>query len=207
MFGCNLSKIDGTEDLIIRDESITLPEEFSYMGNMPKVINQGVDPICVPCSISSFIDWRYSTMNGDTKGAGTDIWGIYDKKSVDGEGMNFKDAFRILESDGVDTKKIGNFKIKNFSKINSFMQLRQSIVVNGPALGVLPVFSNGYFKDEFWKKENGDFQGYHAISIIGYTSDGFIIRNSWGNSYGRKGYGFIKLEDFNKIKELWAIID
>jgi Papain family cysteine protease len=34
-------------------------------------------------------------------------------------------------------------------------------------------------------------RGGHAIAIVGYTSDRFIIRNSWGAvSWGDKGYGY-----------------
>ena len=60
-------------------------------------------------------------------------------------------------------------------------------------------------KDEFWKK-TGDIQGYHAVAVIGYDSNGFIIRNSWGDSYGHDGYAYIKNEDMQRAKESWTLI-
>lgn len=33
-------------------------------------------------------------------------------------------------------------------------------------------------------------RGGHAICIVGYTSDRFIIRNSWGTTWGKDGFGF-----------------
>ena len=36
-------------------------------------------------------------------------------------------------------------------------------------------------------------RGGHAISIVGYRTDGrFIVRNSWGTSWGDKGFGYLQ---------------
>ena len=32
--------------------------------------------------------------------------------------------------------------------------------------------------------------GGHAIALIGYTPDRFIVRNSWGKDWGDKGFGY-----------------
>lgn len=36
-------------------------------------------------------------------------------------------------------------------------------------------------------------RGGHAVAIIGYTKDRFIIRNSWGTGWGDKGYAYASL--------------
>jgi len=33
-------------------------------------------------------------------------------------------------------------------------------------------------------------RGGHAICVVGYTADRFIIRNSWGTAWGDKGFGY-----------------
>ena len=33
-------------------------------------------------------------------------------------------------------------------------------------------------------------RGGHAVSLVGYTATGFIVRNSWGESWGDKGFGY-----------------
>ncbi len=36
--------------------------------------------------------------------------------------------------------------------------------------------------------------GGHAIAIVGYTPDSFIVRNSWGEGWGDKGFAYASLE-------------
>jgi hypothetical protein len=33
-------------------------------------------------------------------------------------------------------------------------------------------------------------QGGHAVALVGYTTTGFIVRNSWGAAWGDKGYAY-----------------
>jgi hypothetical protein len=36
-------------------------------------------------------------------------------------------------------------------------------------------------------------RGGHAVAVVGYRKDGrFIVRNSWGTSWGVKGFGYVK---------------
>ena len=52
--GCAPSKMDGTEH-VFAGESLDLPEEYSYVEFMSKVLDQGQDPICVACSVSTIL--------------------------------------------------------------------------------------------------------------------------------------------------------
>ena len=36
-------------------------------------------------------------------------------------------------------------------------------------------------------------RGGHAVALVGYTPDSFIVRNSWGTSWGDKGFGYASL--------------
>ena len=37
-------------------------------------------------------------------------------------------------------------------------------------------------------------RGGHAVALVGYTPDQFIVRNSWGTTlWGKEGFGFASL--------------
>ena len=36
-------------------------------------------------------------------------------------------------------------------------------------------------------------RGGHAIALVGYTPDRFIVRNSWGTGWGDKGFAYASL--------------
>jgi hypothetical protein len=38
----------------------------------------------------------------------------------------------------------------------------------------------------------------HAVSIVGYNENGFLIKNSWGTTWGENGYGWVSY-DYHKI--------
>lgn len=47
--------------------------------------------------------------------------------------------------------------------------------------------------------------GLHAFAIVGYTPEGFIIQNSWGPSWGSKGYALLGYDDwFESRQDAWV---
>lgn len=197
------SIIDGSE-MIFQEpiKNMGIPKKFSYMNVMPEVLNQGANPICVPCSLSAYINWDINVKTGRKDDNGIELFDIYDSRSLYAEGMSFKEALKYLQKHGVATVQ-GTIKIGKYAKVNSFMALRYALVMNGPCVGGLPVYNS--YNTNFWE-EDRSLEGLHAVCIVGYTEDGFIIRNSWGESYGEDGYAFISNEDANKFTEIWTII-
>jgi hypothetical protein len=173
LFGFKPSQIDGTERIYGSDDSIELPERYTYRPYLPQVIDQGSQSICVPCTVSAYLNWRENLKDGETKDNKISLYDIYDSRTNGGEGMTYKDAFKFLRKEGVNSKK-GLLKITSYSLVRNAADLRQALVMNGPCFGALPVYSD---RDEFWRKEYSEgFMGYHAIAIVGYNEKGFIIR-------------------------------
>ena len=42
----------------------------------------------------------------------------------------------------------------------------------------------------------GRAESGHAIALVGYTRDGFIVQNSWGEAWGQKGFALLPYEDY-----------
>jgi hypothetical protein len=41
--------------------------------------------------------------------------------------------------------------------------------------------------------QSNTVRGGHAVALVGYTPDRFIVRNSWGKNWGDQGFGFASL--------------
>jgi hypothetical protein len=203
--GFKPSRIDGTERIFgVSMESIACPKQYSYVKYLPDVLNQGENPICVPCSISSYLNWKENLKDGSHKDNKINYFEIYNTKTTEGDGMTFKEAFSYLKHHGVSSKS-GIMRIRGYALIRSLASLRTALLMNGPCFGALPVYN---YSNQFWKRKNGDMLlGYHAISIVGYEKDGFIIRNSWGSSFANNGYTKISFEDANNFIEIWTVLE
>jgi hypothetical protein len=47
--------------------------------------------------------------------------------------------------------------------------------------------------------------GGHAFAIVGYNSDGFIVQNSWGKSWGKDGFAVWRYEDWQAtVSDGWV---
>jgi hypothetical protein len=116
-YGFIPSKMDGTEVKFKEIKDFEIPEEYSYKKYLPDVINQGNKPICVPCSLSAYINWSINTDTGENKVDNeVDLNEIYDSRTTDGnDGMTFKEhnneSKRILcknqRAESSDGKRVG----------------------------------------------------------------------------------------------------
>ena len=205
-FGYIKSELDGSEDKYRLSTNMELLKEFSYINDLPPVMNQGSNPICVTCSCSAYLNWKVGMEKAKPIDAGVNLFEIYNAKSNVGDGMTYKAAFDFLVRKGVHSNE-GLLKIGGYALVKGPRHLKGALIENGPCFGALMVYGNRYgeMDDEFWKKTD-NCMGGHAISIVGYTEEGFIIRNSWGKGYGKNGYILLKNQDFGDFLEIWTVI-
>ena len=205
VFGYVQSIMDGTELVFgAPAEKTEIPSSSPYRPYLPKVINQGALSICVPCSLSANLNWKVNLIDGIPTDNKIALMDIYGSKTNDGEGMSFKAALHYLRHEGVRSNK-GLLKIGHYARVLSLPVLKYALILNGPCVGALPVYSSDC---DFWVQKPGEqLLAYHAISIVGYDEDGLIIRNAWGTDFCDDGYTKLDYEDFSKLMELWTIVD
>ena len=207
VYGWTPSKLDGTESKFVEPKNLKIPNEYSYVNNLPIIENQGNTNMCVVYALSAHLDWNYNIDHGinNKSSIKIDKHKLYDirENKLEDSGMTFKEALDFLKKKGI-TSKNGLIKIDKYLKVNSFLALKYALIMNGPCVAGLYVRNPD--ANDFWNGGSTIYGG-HAVAIVGYNEKGFIIRNSWGTSYGEGGYFILKYEDFNKIIECWTIVD
>lgn len=74
----------------------------------------------------------------------------------------------------------------------------------GPLVTTLQVYSDFIaYGGGVYKHTTGEVMGGHAISIVGYDDNkqAWIIRNSWGEEWGEKGFGYVSYEDLSGVAD------
>ena len=111
----------------------------------------------------------------------------------------------------LEIPSIPTFILKEeYGVIHSASALRVALACLGPCLLSLPCHKRrGKFwvpetNTNLWLSERSETTTpqHHSVLVVGYKENGFIIRNSWGTSWGKNGYGFISDADFEKHQQL-----
>lgn len=194
-----------------------LPEEFDL--GVIKIKNQGVLPTCVAHAISELIEYHhYHQHNNQYQQFSTEfIYGAREPDYYMGDGMYLREGLKIAQKRGdveylylpgnhnvdVAMKNVWNnqetlFKkaypnrISTYYGIHSDAELKYALYNNGPVIGGIKLY-NGYYLDKSNKLcyNKSDIVEGHAIMIVGWTKDSWIIQNSWGSFWGDKGRFYI----------------
>lgn len=137
-------------------------------------------------------------------------------------GMYMRDLMKILSKYGVCkettypytttmtitkaiTSEANKFRIKGYASISTIDGLKASLYSNGPAVIAVPVYNKS---NTLWDQQPGELlQGGHAMAVVGYDATGFIIRNSWGTTWGNDGYTIFPYTHWGKQWEIWTTVD
>lgn len=90
--------------------------------------------------------------------------------------------------------KASRLKIAGYTNLGpSLTSWRRWLANNGPILVRLDVdqtWENATVEPHLRVYQAGTAHGGHAVSLVGYTPDGFIVRNSWGHDWADKGFAY-----------------
>jgi len=192
---------------------------------LPPVRNQGIQGTCAAQTAACMKEWQ-EKKDYNFKGYMSPQFIYNNRENQDSEGMFGRDVMRILSKIGSIRDAIYEYgkieplseisehyyekakmhKIKNYARIYDIDNLKKALNINGPCYIAFPVYNMG---SRMWYRESPEspMQGGHAMTVVGYTSEGFIIRNTWGTSWGDKGYCIYSYSDWGSHWEIWTTID
>lgn len=146
----------------------------------------------------------------------------YYRANSPGSGMWPRNLFEILQKRGVcseDAHRYGNLeeptedakdealnhRISNYARVSSIDGLKMALFKKGLVLITFDVYN---YSKYFWRKNPSDkLKGGHAVTVVGYDKEGFIIRNSWGTNWGDKGYTKMEYGEWGLHNECWSSVD
>lgn len=108
-------------------------------------------------------------------------------KYVMKNGITSEDKYPYRPVSGRCKVKSGDFKISSFHDVEQgdVDQLAAAVAQQPVSIAVdannFQFYSSGIFSD---CKEQLD----HGVTLVGYTPEAWIVRNSWGESWGEEGY-------------------
>ena len=88
------------------------------------------------------------------------------------------------------TEKAYHYRINRYFSCNSPAEIKYAIYNYGPVLAALNWSYSFYVDDEGILRtddEKPEYCGGHAFMVIGWTKDGFLCQNSWGEDWGLNG--------------------
>lgn len=68
-----------------------------------------------------------------------------------------------------------------------------------PGPKTVPVSGDAAGREDFTLpviERKGRADGGHAVALVGYTDQGFVVQNSWGTEWGSGGFALLPYEDF-----------
>ncbi len=211
----------------IYPEHVIIPDELDLRRYLHPVVNQGVQGTCsaqVAACMKEYQEYMELSLVGEENKMSPQF--LYNlREEPDFEGMSPRETMKILKKKGICREFVypygiieypdsmpsdaysdaSNFTIENYAQVFTIDGVKKALVKNGVLYICFPVYNN---TPQMWNKREGDVDmGGHAMTIVGYNKEGFIIRNSWGKDWGDNGHTIYPFTDFGKHWEIWTTIN
>ena len=211
---------DMNADLLFDDDYFfKCPKTLDWTNHLHPVRNQGVQGTSLTQVGACMLEWKSRKMNKEAiKMSPQFIFNHRKDKST--QLMCGRELMKIITELGtcsektcpygsmmcnsiVDTDR--QYKVKGYARIRTMDTLKKALNIVGPCLITFPVFNH---TASMWKQHREEENlGGHALAVIGYNKDGFILRNSWGKYWEMKGHCIYPYSDWGYHEEIWCNAD
>ena len=223
-----IDKRDYIAETIYPDE-ITLPKKVDLRPYLSEIVNQGSQGTCsaqVAKVMKEYQEYKLQKLTGEIGVMSAQF--VYNlREEPDYQGMTPRETMKIVQKYGICREVLypygtveypmyipdyaytdaTNFRWENYAQVNTIDGAKKALYKDGVCYICFPVYNEGM---ELWKAQQGDSDmGGHAMALVGYDDEKehFIIRNSWGKSWGDKGYTYYPYADFGAHWEIWSAVD
>lgn len=214
------------ESLPLMTASPSFPETFDLRPYLPPVRDQGALGTCAAFSAACIKEYHEKIDNPDKFNFQISPFFIYYfRVNKPSEGMNLRNVMQILTNQGAcreqympyglrEPKSVSaqavedgaRFKISGYAQVSTINAAKAALMNSGPILFAFPYYENKL--SQFWRPKRGlKADGGHAVVGVGWTQQGFIIRNSWGSGYADHGYVIYDFAEWGSHFECWSATD
>lgn len=219
-------EIFASASVFLARSNYNVPETLDLRSELMPIRDQKGQGACVAFSAACIVEYfaRRSVMAR----AWFSPQFIYNNRKNSSEGMQLSDAVNILKRLGTAQERLykygppnihsaseipdevyedaKNWKVLEGHYIRTIDETKNALFHNGPCMISFATYN---YTNRFWKKQspNETVLGGHCVTIVGYNKEGFILRNSWGEKWGDKGYTIFPYDDFGIQWEIWTIVD
>lgn len=213
------------ESILPAKNEVKTPKTLDLRKDMQPVRSQGSQGSCAAMTAAAVKEYQ-EKLDVDLDQYMSPQYVYNNRSNYPKSGMYGRDVMKILtekgccleqdyeymtieapeEIDPVIHKKAKNYVIKSYARVTTIDGLKVALYTNGACYISFPTYNSGM---SFWKpeKEGQTRRGGHAVTVVGYNKEGFIIRNSWGKRWGDNGHTIYPYTDFGMHWEIWSTVD
>jgi len=210
----------------------SFPEEFD-LGTI-RVKDQGTKSTCAAHVMSEIVEYHYYKENNNKfKRFSTDfVYGSRKPGDYLGEGMQMRDALKTINKIGdvFYTDMPGNTdvptamnkvsqhpelkdkafpnRITSYYRINSENEMKYALMNHGPLAVGMYWYDHADLSNYIYTYDPTDSYTGHAVMIVGWTKDNWIVQNSWGYGWGNGGRFLLPMKNSHEtIFEAYGVTD
>lgn len=203
----------------------TLPDEYDLREHSQPVRKQGDRGTCGAISAAAIKEIQERRDCGFNTYMSPEFI-YYHRENKPSSGMYGRNVFQVLqkigsvpedmypyrERDGIAPvphkrlyKEAKKYRINQYARVDTIDGTKRALIELGPCYMSLPIYRN---RPEFWRPAKGEkSSGGHAVAIVGYNKQGFILRNSWGPEWNSDGHVIFPYTDWGLHWECWVSVD
>lgn len=235
-FGWLPDKPDNRDHHYVPNLMGLLPKSVDLRPHCPPVYDQGELGSCTANAVAGHLDFNRAKQ-GEALITPSRLFIYYNERSDQGTvnedaGATIRESVKTIVKKGACPESEWPYDISMFTKQPSSKAYQDAVKyealkylrLNQDQDHMKQCLAEGYpficgisVYESFMQSEGGNIpmpqkgeqlMGGHAVMIVGYTEDHWIMRNSWGESWGDKGYCYLPAQyllDKGLAHDMWTL--